>query len=99
MDAQLDERALVDEQRDALARGQRALLVLAVDLLLPPAERDPRAAGFEVLDEGAQQAGLGRGGGHGAILTAFSAMQEVKSPTAYFARGSRSFVHNGERFS
>ena len=38
MDAELDERALVDQQREPLARGQLALLVLAGDLLLAAAE-------------------------------------------------------------
>ena len=55
MHAHLDERAVVDQQRQALARGQLFLLVLARDPLLAPAERDLRAARAQVLDERAQK--------------------------------------------
>src|SRR3979411_1954368 len=58
MDAELGERALVDEQRQALARGELFLGVLARDLLLPAAELDLRPARLEVLDQRAQQRGL-----------------------------------------
>ena len=57
--AQLDERAVVDQQRDALARGQLLALVLRGDLLLAAAEPDARSPLLEVLDERSQQ----RGGG------------------------------------
>ena len=56
VDAELDERAVVDQQRDPLARGQLLARVLLCDLLLAAAEADLRAARVEVFDERAQQA-------------------------------------------
>src|SRR2546430_16222141 len=58
VDAELGERALVDQQRQALARGELFLRVLARDLLLPAAELDLRAPRFEVLHQRSQQRGL-----------------------------------------
>ena len=57
MDAELHERALVDQQRDALARRQLLARVLRGDLLLAAAQADLRAAGLQVLDQRAQQRG------------------------------------------
>ncbi len=51
MDTHLDEGALVDEQVDALARGELARVVLLFDLLLAAAELGLLAAGVEVLGE------------------------------------------------
>jgi hypothetical protein len=48
---QLHERALVDQQRKALARRQLLLLVLARDPLLAAAQRDLGAARLQVLDQ------------------------------------------------
>ena len=56
-DAELRERALVDQQRQALARGELFFGVLFGDLGLAPAQLDALAARVEVLDEGAQQRG------------------------------------------
>ena len=53
--AELDERARVHQQVDALARGQRALVVLAGDPLLAAAQARGGAALGEVLDQRAQQ--------------------------------------------
>ncbi len=55
MDAELDEGALVDQQRDPLPRGELFALVLLGDLLLAAPEPDLRAPGVQVLDERAQQ--------------------------------------------
>ncbi len=57
VDAELDEGALVDQQRDALARGQLLARVLRGDLLLASAEADLRAALVQILDQRAQQRG------------------------------------------
>ncbi len=54
MDAQLGERALVDEQRQALARGELVLGVLALDLLLAAAEPRVLAPLVEIVDQLAQ---------------------------------------------
>ena len=64
MDAQLGERALVDQQRDPLARGQLAGGVLARDPLLPAAEPRQRAPLGEVLGERAHAARGFRIGAH-----------------------------------
>ena len=61
MDAELHERARVDQQRDPLARGELFALVLLGDLLLAASEHDLRAAGLQVLDQRPQQ---GRGLAH-----------------------------------
>ena len=55
VDAQLGERALVDQQRQALARGELVRGVLALDLLLAAALAGALAALVEVLDERAQR--------------------------------------------
>ena len=55
VDAQLHEGAVVHQQRDPLARGQGALLVLLVDLLLAAAEADLLATGVQILDQRAQE--------------------------------------------
>jgi len=51
VDAQLDERALVDEQRDALARRQLVGRVLALDALGAAALTDALAALVQVGDQ------------------------------------------------
>ena len=58
VDAELDEGAVVDQEREPLARGQLVLLVLARDLLLAAAELRLRAALLEVLDERSQRRAL-----------------------------------------
>ena len=55
LDAELDERALIDEQRDPLARRQLFALVLQRDLLGAAALHDLRAARLQLLDQRAQQ--------------------------------------------
>ena len=65
MDAQFDERAVVDQQRDPLARGQLLGGVLRGDLLGPAAQLDLLAPGGQVRGERTKQAGRRRGvGGH-----------------------------------
>jgi hypothetical protein len=54
VDPELGERPLVDEQVDALARGELVLVVLAGDPLLAAAEAGLRAALVEVLDQRAK---------------------------------------------
>src|SRR5690348_14938959 len=81
VDAELDERARVDQQVQPLARRQLALLVLARDLLLAASEQRLRPALVEVLDERAQDRSgrsLGCQGG-GAFR-----QRKVGSPTSYF---------------
>ena len=56
VDAQLGERARVDEQRDPLARRQLAGRVLARDPLLAAAQPRQRATLVQVLGERAQAA-------------------------------------------
>ena len=74
VEAQLGERPVVDQQRDALARGQLVLRVLAGDPLLAAAQARGRAAALEVLDERAQdrRGGVGsqcsRVADHGAAV-------------------------------
>ena len=55
VDAELRERALVDQQRQPLARGELALLVLARDLLLAAAELRVLATLVQLLHERAQR--------------------------------------------
>ncbi len=55
VDAELGERALVDQQRQPLARGELVLLVLAGDLLLAAAELRLLAPLVQLLDERAQR--------------------------------------------
>ena len=55
VDAELRERALVDQQRQPLARGELALLVLARDLLLAPAELRVLATLVQLLHQRAQR--------------------------------------------
>ena len=69
VDAELDERAVVEEQREALARGQLALVVLAVDLLLAP-RRARSARGAPPGPRRAGAAGWTVRCGHQRILTA-----------------------------
>ncbi len=57
VDAHLDEGAVVDQQRQALAGGELLLGVLAGDLLLAAALGDLRASLEQVLDQRAQQRG------------------------------------------
>src|SRR6185437_3285561 len=57
VDPHLDPRALVDQQRDPLARGQLLALVLSGDLLGAAAEHDLLAPRAQILGERAQQAG------------------------------------------
>src|SRR6185437_10637992 len=52
---QLGERAVVDQPRQALARGELFGSVLAGDLLLATAQLDLRAARVQILDQRAQQ--------------------------------------------
>jgi hypothetical protein len=63
VDAELDERPLVHQQGQSLARRELALLVLAGDLLLSPSQLDLRAPGLQVLHERTQERGL-RAGAH-----------------------------------
>jgi hypothetical protein len=68
VDAQLDERAGVDQQLDPLAGGQLLLRVLGRDLLRAAAELDPLSSRAEVLSQRAEEArrcGVGRVGGRG----------------------------------
>jgi hypothetical protein len=72
VDAELDERALVDQQREALARRELVLLVLAGDLFLAAAEPGMGTTLVEVIDERAKRGprdkavgGCAVGGGHG----------------------------------
>src|SRR5437588_6706672 len=51
VDTELHEGPLVDEQVEALARGELVALVLQGDLLLAAARSGPLAALVEVLDE------------------------------------------------
>ncbi len=65
-DAGLGEGAGIEEERDALARGELPLLVLGIDPLAPAAEEHLRLALGEVLDPvrgGARRAGILRGAG------------------------------------
>ena len=55
VDAELGEGALVDQQREPLARCQLVLLVLAGDLLLAAAEPGRPAPLLEILDERAER--------------------------------------------
>ena len=55
MDPELGERALVDQQREPLARGELVLLVLAGDLLLASAQPRLLAPLVKLLDERAQR--------------------------------------------
>ena len=64
MDPELDERALVDQQREPLARGQLLGGVLGGDLLLTAAELDLLAPGLEILDQRSEQARAGGVGRH-----------------------------------
>ncbi len=64
VDAQLHERALIDEQGESLARGELVSGVLGGDLRLAPAEHDLLAPRPQVLGERAQQACGGDVGGH-----------------------------------
>ena len=65
MDAQFDERAVVDQQRDPLARGQLLGGVLRGDLLGPAAQLDLLAPLSQILGQRAQEAGFrSRVGGH-----------------------------------
>ena len=57
-------RAVVDQQRDPLARGQLVGGVLPVDLLLPPAEPQPLARGVQLLDQRPQDRGRLLRGAH-----------------------------------
>ena len=55
MDAELRERALVDQERQPLARGELVLLVLARDPLLAAAQPGLLAALVQILDQRAQR--------------------------------------------
>ncbi len=85
VDPELDERPLVDQQRQPLAGGQLLLCVLTGDLLLTTAEPDLLAAGGEILGERAQQAGGGSVGGHGRSRV----RGEAESGTYYFSLCAR----------
>ena len=60
---QLGERAVVDQQRQTLARGELVLCVLTIDFLLPPAEPGALAASVQIVDQRAQ-----RRPGHQCVL-------------------------------
>ena len=67
--AELDERARLDEEVDPLAGGELPRVVLLGDPLRPAAEARLRAARLEVLGERAQDGRRGAGvGGHGVVL-------------------------------
>jgi hypothetical protein len=55
VDAQLGERAVVDQQREPLARGQLVGRVLLGDLLLAAAQPRRRAPLVQLLDQRAQR--------------------------------------------
>ena len=63
VDPELDERPLVDQQRQPLARGQLLARVLGGDLLLAATEPDLLAPCTQIFGERAQQAGGGGVGG------------------------------------
>ena len=89
---------VVHEQRDPLARGQLAALVLLVDLLLPAAQPDLRAAILEVLDQRAQQRGGLLLGAHVLIQRTCRARVHVRARPCLRAVHHRPF-HTGSRFS
>jgi hypothetical protein len=70
VDAELDERALVDQQRQPLARGQLLAGVLGGDLLRSPAELDLLSPRPKVIGERGQQGGGGRVGRQRSLSSA-----------------------------
>jgi hypothetical protein len=62
VDPELDERAVVDQERDPLTRGQLLARVLGLDLVRAASQLDLLAPRPQILGERPQQAG-GRGVG------------------------------------
>ncbi len=83
VDAELGERAVVDQQREPLARGQLVALVLLGDLLLAAAQPRLLAALVEVVHQRAE-----RGSGDecvcGCAVRGRHERYEVESSTVYF---------------
>ena len=102
VDAQLGERAVVDQQRDPLARGELFAFVLLLDLLLAAAISDLRAARLEILDEGTEET-LGALGSRGTTGLGRFALRVLGLGDRGRAGGGlgahqRPF-HSGSRFS
>ena len=95
VDAELHERSLVHQQREPLARGQLALLVLAGDPLLASARAGLLPALVQVINQGAQrrpgdQLVGGRAIGHGRDRRSSNGSSTRIAVSAMSARSSSS---------